>query len=151
MTTAVNAVVQVEPFKFFHNMNDSIRNYQEPASSLQHSQTQVSNVGNHPDRSSKPAGIAHLGFTCFWPNGGGLEEENTFRKSHQPHQQQDTWASEDEDDDTEEFDDWALFNTSVLGYLAQEAWGYGTSMSPVIAQKVLVPTSWRYGRISPLF
>jgi hypothetical protein len=105
MTTAVNAVVQVEPFKFFHNMNDSIRNYQEPASSLQHSQTQVSNVGNHPERSNKPAGIAHLGFTCFWPNGGGLKEENTFRKSHQPHQQLDTWASEDDNDDTEEFDD----------------------------------------------
>lgn len=105
MTTAVNAVVQVEPFKFFHNMNDSIRNYQEPASSLQHSQTQVSNVGNHPERSNKPAGIAHLGFTCFWPKGGGLEEENTFRKSHQPHQQQDTWASEDDNDDTEEFYD----------------------------------------------
>jgi hypothetical protein len=105
MTTAVNAVVQVEPFKFFHNMNDSIRKYQEPASLLQHSQTQVCNVRNHPERSNKPAGIAHLGFTCFWPNGGGLEEENTSRKTHQPYQRQDVWASADDDEDTEDVDD----------------------------------------------
>jgi len=132
MTTAVNAVVQVEPFKFFHNMNDSIRNYQEPTSSLTSSQSHMSNVGIHPERSNKPAGIAHLGkccvvlpflsmhpfritnvpfrfiligFICHWPNGGGLEEENTPRKSHHPQNQRDMWASEDEDDETEDFDD----------------------------------------------
>jgi hypothetical protein len=40
-----------------------------------------------------------IGYTCFWPNGGGLEEENTFRKSRQPEQKQ--WASVEEDDETD--------------------------------------------------
>jgi len=62
MNTAVNAVVQIEPFKFFHNINDSIRNYQEEDSSSSDLQSQTSNVGiNLPGRSNKPAGIAHLG------------------------------------------------------------------------------------------
>ena len=56
MNTAVNAVVQIEPFKFFHNINDSIISYHES-----HSHTQTSTVGNLPGRSNKPAGMAHLG------------------------------------------------------------------------------------------
>jgi molybdopterin converting factor small subunit len=85
MNTAINAVVQVEPFKFFHKMNESICNYQEPdlssssaaaAAALSQSYSMTKNVGiRSSERSTKPAGIAHLGFTCFWPYGGGLKEE----------------------------------------------------------------------------
>ena len=95
MTTAINAVVQVEPFKFFHNMNESICNYQESASSSMSSSSSAAlsqghgmtkNVGIQSERSTKPAGIAHLGFTCFWPNGGGLKEEESgvLRNSYEP-------------------------------------------------------------------
>jgi hypothetical protein len=88
MNTAINAVVQVEPFKFFHRMNESICNYQEPTSSsslssssssvaLSQGHSMTKNVGIQSERSTKPAGIAHLGFTCFWPNGGGLKEEES--------------------------------------------------------------------------
>ena len=97
MTTAINAVVQVEPFKFFHNMNESICNYQEPASSsmssssssaaaLSQGHRMTKNVGIQSERSTKPAGIAHLGFTCFWPNGGGLKEEESgvLRNIYEP-------------------------------------------------------------------
>jgi hypothetical protein len=98
MNTAINAVVQVEPFKFFHNMNESICYYQEPASSslsssaaaaaaaLSQGHIITKNVGIQSERSTKPAGIAHLGFTCFWPNGGGLKEEESgvLRNSYEP-------------------------------------------------------------------
>mmetsp|Transcript_43352 Transcript_43352/g.91057 ORF Transcript_43352/g.91057 Transcript_43352/m.91057 type:complete len:776 (+) Transcript_43352:1353-3680(+) len=85
MNTAVNAVVQIEPFKFFHNINESVCNYyQEEADdelnnndSLQQHQQLTLDVGNElSTRSNKPAGIAHLGFTCFWPKGGGLKDES---------------------------------------------------------------------------
>eukprot|EP00977_Amphora_coffeiformis_P006688 scaffold1463_cov76-Amphora_coffeaeformis.AAC.1 len=26
-------------------------------------------------RSGRPAGIAQMGYACFWPQGGGLQEE----------------------------------------------------------------------------
>lgn len=94
MNTAVNAVVQIEPFKFFHNINDSICNYQQESTISQQLQPQTSNVGNLPGRSDKPAGIAHLGFTCFWPNGGGLRELH----------HQDVLANEDDDDSMEQLD-----------------------------------------------
>ena len=61
MNTAVNAAVQIEPFKFFHKINESICNYRE---ALQYSNTQSSNVGGFQGRSNKPAGIAHLGKLC---------------------------------------------------------------------------------------
>jgi hypothetical protein len=101
MNTAVNGVVQVEPFKFFHNINESICNYQETAKA----QSKMSTVGSSKGRSKKPAGIAHLGFTCFWPNGGGLREGgNTYTN----HLQQDIWTEDDDynddDDDYEDYD-----------------------------------------------
>ena len=130
MNTAVNAVVQIEPFKFFHNINDSICNYQETSSSKPSQTVDVVRPGG---RSNKPAGIAHLGelvcglksvhcfyttnllwhcafvifcytsgFTCFWPNGGGLKEDSAFAS------QQDMWSDDDEEDDDsdDEYADW---------------------------------------------
>lgn len=100
MNTAVNGVVQVEPFKFFHNINESICNYQETAKA----QSKMSTVGSTKGRSKNPAGIAHLGFTCFWPNGGGLREgDNT----HTNHLQQDIWTEDDGyNDDDEDYEDY---------------------------------------------
>ncbi len=61
MNTAVNAVVQIEPFKFFHNINDSIISYHQS-----HSNSQTTTVGSLPGRSNKPAGMAHLGELKFF-------------------------------------------------------------------------------------
>lgn len=57
MNTAVNGVVQIEPFKLFHKINEGACNYQQqsPASS------QTAHVNSLPGRSAKPAGIAQLG------------------------------------------------------------------------------------------
>ncbi len=58
MNTAVNAAVQIEPFKFFHKINESVCDYREP---LQYSNSQFLNAGGLEGRSTQPAGIAHLG------------------------------------------------------------------------------------------
>jgi len=112
MNTVVNAVVQTEPFKFFHNINDSICSYQEESAAellqQQHDlHSQTSNVASLPGRSNKPAGMAHLGFQCFWPNGGGLKDSNQFT-DHDPQQEQQQdmtlWSNEN-DEEMEELDD----------------------------------------------
>jgi hypothetical protein len=70
MNTAVNAAVQIEPFKFFHKINESVCDYREP---LQYSNSQFLNAGGVEGRSTRPAGIAHLGesllfvlFSCLF-------------------------------------------------------------------------------------
>lgn len=97
MNTAVNAVVQLEPFKLFYSINEGIRDYEASPSA---SSSQTATVGNLHGRSQKPAGIAQLGYVCFWPNGGGLKESNPF--SHHP--EQGTFAKEE--DDSYEDDGW---------------------------------------------
>jgi len=75
MTTAVNAVVQIEPFKLFHNINQGASKYNEPSQSASSSQ-QLATVNSLPGRSDRPAGMAQMGYACFWPNGGGLREKS---------------------------------------------------------------------------
>jgi hypothetical protein len=77
MTTAVNAVVQIEPFKLFHNINQGVSNYNEPSSSVSSPSHQLATINSLPGRSNKPAGMAQMGYVCFWPNGGGLKEKHT--------------------------------------------------------------------------
>lgn len=72
----MNGVVQIEPFKLFHNINQGVTNYDEPSTSVSPSH-QLATVNSLPGRSNKPAGMAQLGYVCFWPNGGGLKERHT--------------------------------------------------------------------------
>jgi len=57
MNTAVNGVVQIEPFKLFHKINEGACNYQQQS----RSSSQTAHVNSLPGRSTKPAGIAQLG------------------------------------------------------------------------------------------
>eukprot|EP00984_Skeletonema_dohrnii_P039118 scaffold43137_cov144-Skeletonema_dohrnii-CCMP3373.AAC.1 len=92
MNTAVNGVVQIEPFKLFHKINEGACNYQHQSSAS----SQTAHVNSLPGRSAKPAGIAQLGYTCFWPNGGGLKE---LPFSSHPKQSWDDDEEEDNDED----------------------------------------------------
>ena len=70
--TAVGALANIEPFKLFHRINLSVQKklskLQEELEELQSAQL----VSERPDgRTTRPAGIAQLGYACFWPNGGG--------------------------------------------------------------------------------
>jgi hypothetical protein len=70
--TAVNALVPIEPFKLFHKINVNVkRNEPELRQRLQEAEM----VSTLPDgRSPRPAGMALLGYACYWPNGGGMKE-----------------------------------------------------------------------------
>ena len=68
MNRAVDAVVRVEPFKFFHKIDEGVRANRSGEGGVM--------LARSGGRSNKPAGIGHLGFTCFWPEGGGLQEHS---------------------------------------------------------------------------
>jgi hypothetical protein len=57
MNTAVNGVVQIEPFKLFHKINEGACSYKEKSSAS----SQTAHVSSLPGRSTTPAGIAQLG------------------------------------------------------------------------------------------
>jgi hypothetical protein len=70
LNTAVNAAVQIEPFKLFYSINEGASNYKESASFS----PQTTTMNSLPGRSTKPAGMAQMGYACFWPQGGGPKE-----------------------------------------------------------------------------
>jgi len=66
MKTAVNAVAPIEPFKLYYYLNEALKSYKpKPRTEF---------VLSQHGRSSKPAGLAQLGYACFWPEGGGLQD-----------------------------------------------------------------------------
>ena len=67
--TAVNALAPIEPFKIFHKINENVKRNQPKLRERLQEAEMVSLPGG---RSPRPAGIAQLGYACFWPNGGGL-------------------------------------------------------------------------------
>ena len=73
MKTAVNALAPIEPFKLFHKINENV---QRNRPQLRERLLQAEMVGSNlpQGRSPRPAGMAQLGYACYWPNGGGVFE-----------------------------------------------------------------------------
>ena len=69
--TAVNALAPVEPFKIFQKIN---KNVKQNLPQIRERLEQAEMVSAPSGRSSRPAGIAQLGYACFWPKGGGTVE-----------------------------------------------------------------------------
>jgi len=69
--TAVKALVPVEPFKIFQKIN---KNVKQNLPQLRERLEAAEMVSSPSGRSSRPAGIAQLGYACFWPKGGGSVE-----------------------------------------------------------------------------
>ena len=69
--TAVKALVPIEPFKLFQRINAGIAEHRQELEQALLPSTEVMDG----DRSARPAGIAQMGYACFWPHGGGLQEE----------------------------------------------------------------------------
>jgi hypothetical protein len=70
--TAVNAMAPIEPFKLFHKINENVKRNQPKLQELMSKTEMVSSLPG--GRSPRPAGIAQMGYACFWPKGGGLQE-----------------------------------------------------------------------------
>lgn len=64
--TAVNAIAPIEPFKLFHKINENVKRALP--------QLERTELVGLPGRSGKPGGLSQMGYACFWPNGGGLNE-----------------------------------------------------------------------------
>eukprot|EP00980_Cylindrotheca_fusiformis_P028394 scaffold22596_cov131-Cylindrotheca_fusiformis.AAC.23 len=75
--TAVNALAPVEPFKLFQKINKHVKQNQPKLRERLQEAEMVSLPGG---RSPRPAGIAQLGYACFWPNGGGVIEGGKLPK-----------------------------------------------------------------------
>ena len=73
MKTAVNSLVPIEPFKLFHKINQGIQNCREE---LEQKSRQLDDMElvSSGGVSRRPAGLAQLGYACFWPEGGGIQE-----------------------------------------------------------------------------
>lgn len=68
---AVAAAVPSETCKLVHRINVGITTRRdELEESLHHTALDTSSQG----RTTRPAGLAQMGFACFWPNGGGIVE-----------------------------------------------------------------------------
>lgn len=72
MKTAVNALAPIEPFKLFHKIDANVQQHQTQLRQRLQEAEMVSTLPN--GRSPRPAGIAQLGYACFWPEGGGVKE-----------------------------------------------------------------------------
>jgi hypothetical protein len=70
--TAVNALAPIEPFKLFHKINENVKRNQAQLRQRLVEAEMVSNMP--PGRTSRPGGMAQLGYACFWPHGGGIVE-----------------------------------------------------------------------------
>lgn len=71
MKTVVGALANLEPYRFFHRINAGI--HKKLPDLLRQVQEQ-SVTSDTMGRTTRPAGIAQLGYACFWPNGGGMVE-----------------------------------------------------------------------------
>lgn len=69
--TAIKALAPVEPFKIFHKIN---KNVKQNLPQLRERLEAAEMVSSPSGQSSRPAGIAQLGYACFWPKGGGSVE-----------------------------------------------------------------------------
>jgi START domain len=89
--TAVNSLVPIEPFKLFHKINQGVLSNREELeqASRRMEETELVSSGGI---SRRPAGLAQLGYACFWPDGGGVQEGGAaaIRMQQQTKQQQST-------------------------------------------------------------
>lgn len=72
--TAVGILAPIKPFEIIYRIDKGIKKNREQLErdeweSITNSKTKTI---PDPERSSRPAGIAQMGYACFWPEGGGI-------------------------------------------------------------------------------
>ena len=91
--TAVKALAPIEPFKLFHKINEQVMLNQDQLQKRVQEETKEIGPSLLPERTSRPGGFAQIGYACFWPNGGGIEEQADTSSAEQ------SLNTEDHDDD----------------------------------------------------
>ena len=92
--SAVGALAPIEPFKLFNKINEHVKKNQLQLRERLKEAEMVSTLPSN--RSPRPAGIAQLGYACFWPNGGGLKEGNFAVKTSDSSQTSDEHSQDAE-------------------------------------------------------
>jgi hypothetical protein len=144
--TAVNTMAPIEPFKFFHKVNQNVQRYRSELEQRldEMDMEMISTPPGGPTR--RPAGLAALGYACFWPQGGG-QQEGGDRLQRQRHQYQQPSRSNGLDDTVRDRDDWAAekemdtdtntgTNTDTNTYDASE-----NANPPVDRERTLIDTA----------
>lgn len=67
--TAVNTCAPIEPFKLFARIDQRVKDYVQSRPYQPHRADFVNDT--HGGRTTRPAGLAQLGYACFWEDGGG--------------------------------------------------------------------------------
>ncbi len=94
--TAIQSLIPIEPYRLFYKINEGIKQCRPELQELIHKRQQQEISMDHDDHddndddrttelvghhtglrstgriSRAPAGLAQMGYACFWPNGGGL-------------------------------------------------------------------------------
>lgn len=74
--TAVGILAPIKPFEIIHRINVGVRKAREELERAESksiaSPAATIDTTIDPGRSTRPAGIAQMGYACFWPEGGGL-------------------------------------------------------------------------------
>lgn len=67
---AVKVLAPIKPYEIIHRIQVGVQHAREHLEQLEKDCIHKTKKG----RSSRPAGIAQMGYGCFWPQGGGLKE-----------------------------------------------------------------------------
>ena len=81
---AIQSLAPLEPFRLFYRINRGVQQAREELHALKAAELvrSAANSGSCSNGSApsqrRPAGLAQMGFACFWPNGGGeIETESS--------------------------------------------------------------------------
>lgn len=70
---AVGVLAPIKPFEIIYRIDVGIRRARKELEKAEtDSATAITGTTFGPGRSSRPAGMAQMGYACFWPEGGGL-------------------------------------------------------------------------------
>ena len=76
----MKALAPIEPFKLFHKINDQVMRNEDRLRKLVEEANEAE-ATSPPGRTSRPGGFAQIGYACFWPKGGGKEEQASVLSS----------------------------------------------------------------------
>ena len=69
--TAVGVLAPIKPFEIIHRIRVGVERSHNELLQLEQQEARKEIGG----RCNRPAGIAQMGYACFWPKGGGIVEE----------------------------------------------------------------------------
>jgi hypothetical protein len=83
---AVGVLAPIKPFEIIHRIDAGIRQARKELEMAEKdSPTSIIGTTFDPGRSSRPAGMAQMGYACFWPEGGGLVDGSKIHTDLQVH------------------------------------------------------------------